>query len=411
MTEPPDLLLPARTALAEPDAFLAAISASPRFHKNLDDSEVLEMWALVAMCALARRERPDDVRCDVYKRGESNAARFAHAIGFDAARDGATVLASETVRTVPIQRVSLGESAARVAARIALLTIPNDDESESRDALSYVIDELLRNVLQHSGDALGAVVGAQRMHAGKGGYPRATVQVAVADTGRGILDSLRRHHSIETAEEALEKALRPHVSGTFPDGQTGSLDNAGLGLFFTAEMAKLTAGRLLLATRGAALMLDSDVVAGTHSIRFLPPPGTGYPGTLAVFELPLEIVDRDALLDGIRRLASERTPAPITRRWLSYQGGEPAEIVAIRPCVDDPKLAAETALRLRSILSAGTPITLDFSGIDIATQSFLHALLFHALRLGWAMGAPIQVRNASPAMRSGLDYLESYALH
>jgi len=53
---------------------------------------------------------------------------------------------------------------------------------------------------------------------------------------------------------------------------------------------------------------------------------------------------------------------------------------------------------------------LDFTGIEIATQSFLHALLFHAVRVGWAMNARIHIRHASSAVRSGLDYLESYAL-
>jgi hypothetical protein len=55
-------------------------------------------------------------------------------------------------------------------------------------------------------------------------------------------------------------------------------------------------------------------------------------------------------------------------------------------------------------------VALDFRDMGIATQSFLHALLFQAVRVGWAMGAPIHVIDASSAVRSGLDYLESYAL-
>ena len=411
MAEPPDLSLPSRIALAEPAPFLSAVTARPWFHKNLDELDVVEMWALVALCALGRRERPDHERCDVYMRGKSGAGRFAHAVGFDAARDGKAFGASQVERTVAIQRVSLGSSAAAVAERIARLAVPSEEEVESRGALAYVIDELLRNVLQHSADPLGAVVGAQRVEAGRGGYTRATVQVTVVDTGRGILESLRRFHDIPNAQVALEKATRPHVSGTFPEGQTGSLDNAGLGLFFTSEMAKLTAGRFLLATRGAALLLTSDVEAGTHQTQFLPPVGTGFPGTLAVFELPLEIVDRDALLDVIRQRASDRTPATTTRSWLSYDA-QPAnaEVFRVREGECDVADASALGERLRARLSGGQPLVLDFTGIEIATQSFLHALLFHAVRIGWAMSAPIHVVHASPAVRSGLDYLESYAL-
>ncbi|HQY63893.1 MAG: sensor histidine kinase [Myxococcales bacterium] len=409
MSDPPDLGLPSRIVLNDPSPFLSAVTASPWSHANLDELETVDMWALVALCALARHERSEDARCDVYHRSGSAAARFAHAVGFDAARDGREPPRSEVERTVPIQRVTFGQ--ARVAERIARLAVPSDDESESRDALAYVIDELLRNVIQHSGDPLGAVVGAQRMAAGRGDYTRDTVQVIVADTGRGILESLRRFHNVETAQAALEKAIRPHISGTFPEGQTGSLNNAGLGLFFTSEMAKLTAGRFLLATRGASLLLTSDDAAGTHRAQLLSPSGTGFPGTLAVFELPLEVVDRDALLDVIRNRVDERTPGPGTRRWLSYAPPPPdTEHLSVRECLDDPGTAVAFGERVRVLVAAGRPVALDFRDMGIATQSFLHALLFQAVRVGWAMGAPIHVIDASSAVRSGLDYLESYAL-
>lgn len=411
MAEPPDLEPPLRVALAEPGPFLEAISRRPWFHQAIDDFDVVQMWALVALCAVSRRELSDDVRCDVYERGRSNAGRFAHAVRFTEARDAGAAMASQTDRTVAIQRVRFGQPTAKVADAIASLAVPGADEVDSRDALAYVLDELLRNVIQHSGDGLGAVVGAQRMDAGKGGYRRATVQVAVADTGKGIWESLKSHHDVPTAEVALEKAIRPHVSGTFPEGQTGSLNNAGLGLFFTSEMAKLTRGRFLLASRGASLFLSSDEEADTHAIEILVPPGTGFPGTLAVFELPLEIVDRDALLDVIRRRASERTPASSGRTWLTYEAPPDAvPRVLVRELLDDAGTLAARVEAYRAGLSVGQPVSLDFSEIAILTQSVLHTLLFHSVRVAWAMGTKIYVERASPAVRSGLDYLESYAL-
>ncbi|NOU31729.1 MAG: sensor histidine kinase [Polyangiaceae bacterium] len=411
MAEPPDLDPPPRVGLAEPGPFLATISRRPWFHHDLDNFDTVEMWALVALCALSRKERPDDIRCDVYERGSSRAGRFAHAVRFTEARDAEAAMASQTDRTVAIQRVRFGQPTAKVAEEIASLAVPGADEVDSRDALAYVIDELLRNVIQHSGDALGAVVGAQRMDAGKGGYRRATVQVAVADTGKGIWESLKIHHEVPSAEVALEKAIRPHVSGTFPEGQTGSLNNAGLGLFFTSEMAKLTRSRFLLASRGASLLLSSDEEADTHAIEILVPPGTGFPGTLAVFELPLEIVDRDALLDVIRKRASERTPASSGRTWLTYEA-PPAAVprVLVRELLDDTTTFEARVESYRAGLSAGRPLSLDFSGIAILTQSVLHALLFHSVRVAWAMGTKVYIECASPAVRSGLDYLESYAL-
>ena len=53
---------------------------------------------------------------------------------------------------------------------------------------------------------------------------------------------------------------------------------------------------------------------------------------------------------------------------------------------------------------------LDFRGMRFCTQSYLHALLFEALRLAWAKRVPIYVANVEPAVRSGLELLEDYAL-
>jgi hypothetical protein len=61
-------------------------------------------------------------------------------------------------------------------------------------------------------------------------------------------------------------------------------------------------------------------------------------------------------------------------------------------------------------LTQRNPVVLNFEGMEIATQSFLHALLFESLRVAWALRVPIYVRNAAAAVREGLDFLESYAL-
>lgn len=55
-------------------------------------------------------------------------------------------------------------------------------------------------------------------------------------------------------------------------------------------------------------------------------------------------------------------------------------------------------------------VVLDFRGMEIATQSYLHALLYDALRLAWAKQSFIYVVNASPSVRSGIELIEAYAL-
>src|SRR5690606_28616065 len=97
------------------------------------------------------------------------------------------------------------------------------------------------------------------------------------------------------------------VSGTFVEGESGTVENAGLGLFFISEMAKRTRGRLFLASRGATYFLDRS-----HSHNTQPVITNGaaadYPGTLVVFETALaQVGSYDEIIAGIHELAAQRT--------------------------------------------------------------------------------------------------------
>jgi hypothetical protein len=65
---------------------------------------------------------------------------------------------------------------------------------------------------------------------------------------------------------------------------------------------------------------------------------------------------------------------------------------------------------MRAMLATGQSVLVDFTDVHAATQNFLHALLFEPLRVGWAMGSRIYIVHAEPAVRSGLAFLERYAL-
>jgi hypothetical protein len=291
-----------------------------------------------------------------------------------------------------------------------------DTDIASRKTIFYVIVELLRNAIQHSGDPFGGVAAAQLMdHPATPYAARPMIQVCVADSGMGIHQALYdKHPDLTDAEEALNRALWPHYSGTFDEGLTGSIQNAGMGLFFVAEMAKLAAGRLMVASRGATLILQGDIEGSNqHNIRFLKPKGLGYPGTLVAFELPVdEVQDYDGLMNRIYERAKERTPQRAIHRFLRF---EPAPKHARRILVavaSENTVEAQTYSEkfLQPLLIQRVPISLNFSNVAICTQSFLHALLFEAIRLAWARQIPIYIEQASPAVKSGLELLELYAL-
>lgn len=99
--------------------------------------------------------------------------------------------------------------------------------------IKYVISELVRNVLEHSGSKVGAIVSAQ--------YFKKTnrISIGVADRGIGIKAAINQSHVAQTHKEAIALALRPGITGT--TRKIGGTEfNAGAGLFFTKSIAKVS---------------------------------------------------------------------------------------------------------------------------------------------------------------------------
>jgi anti-sigma regulatory factor (Ser/Thr protein kinase) len=300
----------------------------------------------------------------------------------------------------------------KLAHDISLRFVPSDEFEDTRHTIRYVIVELLRNALQHSQSPSEPMIMVDLANVEQ---ERTMVQVAVVDAGIGIPASLRTYHpKLANAEEALEKALWPHISGTFEEGLTGTQQNAGMGLFFISEMAKLTGGNLLIATRGATLLLSGFTdEEGGHTLRIVEPRGTGFPGTLVVFELPVgSVVDYPALIETIKERAKQRTPARATARWLRFDPAPAGTaVIEVRTRAEDTPAAIRAAQEeLTPRILRREIVTLDFAGLSIVTQSFVHSLLFEPLRLAWALRTPIHVTNVEPAVKSTLELLENYAL-
>jgi len=410
----PTICFDRRLLLHEPESLLHRLPPRGPFRADLNETDVAQLWSLVALATLARVDLEDHaVLVDDVK---SQAARFARALGVFEAINGMPAPSSGMAgRTVPLQRLRGFEKIEPTARRIAGLVIPEAGEAEeSRRVVQYVIIELLRNVLQHSNDRLGAVVAAQRMDAQQH-YSTPCIQIAVGDAGVGVLEAMHpRHPDLREPKAALEKALRPHISGTFDEGETGSLQNAGMGLFFVCEMAKLSTGRLMIASRGAALSVrGNEKDQDRPSMEFVAPDGTGFPGTLVAFELPLgKILNYQGLMGTINERARKYTPPRSSEKWVRFEPApEGVQSFLVRLVAEDT-VAAEAFSREQLVprLVAGSAVALDFQGLQICTQSFLHALLFRAVRIGWAQKCEIFVIGADSAVRSGIETVQQYAL-
>jgi hypothetical protein len=207
-------------------------------------------------------------------------------------------------------------------------------------------------------------------------------------------------------------AQQPWISSQFERGRLGGQKNAGLGLYFAAEMAKLTAGRFLIASRGGSIFLQGDhSFQQYHHIKDEAP---GFPGTMVVFELPAgEIRDYQGLIEVIQNSAKERIPASVRVRWLQFSAGprDGTFRIGVRVGAEDTAHAQRLVNeQFLPRIALGQALEIDFSGLRVCTQSYLHALLFTALRSAYKVRVPMFVTNASPAVASSVDFLESYAL-
>ncbi len=391
--------------LQEPEIFLQLLRREGPV-VDLHNASLTEMFALAALAALGRRELPQP-RTVVWQPG-SPAQRFAQAVGFDEVLGGASgSIFGEQGRTVRLSRVVDEEQIQPVASRIAsLLAGEAGQRQAARLTIEYVIIELLRNVLQHSDDRLGAVVGAQLNDRGRH-LDKPVFQVVVADTGEGVRKTLSRTHvSIDSDDVALEQALWPYHSGAFAPGGTGSRENAGLGLFYISEMAKALAGRLLLASGTSSLVIDPDL---PHRIARLP---AGFPGTLVAFEIAADTGrDFSELFEKISELARERSPKRLSRHYLRFETPpDRVQKFLVNAFVEDNEKAQQlVTTQLIPRLVKREPVALSFVNVRVITQSFAHALLFDALRFAWASQTPIYVVNAELVVRSALVHVEMYA--
>ena len=391
--------------LQEPSRFLNVMAAC-RGSIDLSDVSLAEMWSLTAMAARARADGRDPVALEWEQ--SSAAFGFATAVGLAEVVQGVHGrVQGEEGRTVRLTRVCEEKEIQPVAFEIGRLLAGEKPANEaSRLAIEYVIIELLRNVVQHSEDVLGGVVGAQRNDRGLHAN-RPVFQVSVADNGQGIRATMSRTHpDLIEDDVALEQALWPYHSGAFAPGRSGGVENAGLGLFYISELAKALEGRLLVSSGSASLLIDPGLTTRIERLA------VGYPGTLVAFEIPTELPEGFAsVFERIGEMASERSPRRLTREWLSYEAPPAgAKRFVVAPFLENNDMAQHLAQQqLIPSLVKKEAVVLDFSNVRVITQSFAHALLFEALRCAWASQTRLYVANAQSVVRSALRHVEMYA--
>jgi len=281
---------------------------------------------------------------------------------------------------------------------------------DTADALLYCVSELGRNVVQHASSASGGVAMAQV-------FPdRERIQITVCDSGQGILGSLMASHpELMSDEEALRAAILPHVSKAFAGEVSSTSENAGLGLFFTKEIAWRVGGGFFLVS-GDRVLSEHDNSESEES-RLLPVrkyrQTEGRIGTSVTVDIPInQEFDFAKLLELCRELAknARKSPGEAGLDFLieDYSIGdvERIEVGEFQENVEKAKEIRETRI-LPAILD-GNLVVLDFKGSRFVTQSFVHALLNDVFRVSGSINR-LSFINCTHSTEEAIRVVAAYA--
>ncbi len=284
---------------------------------------------------------------------------------------------------------------------------------EAADALKYAMTELARNVLQHSGSPIGGVAIAQHFPDDR------RIQVAMCDLGQGVRASMqRRYPELRTDMEGLRLAILPHASGAAPAGPYGDgNENAGLGLFYSREIAWRSGGSFWIASGTALLGIRGDIP--TRTSREPVEPDRVYrtieswPGTVVTMDFPVDgVPDFASILRICGSLADEarRISGPAGLDFLGASA-DVEKMFTVRVADFDENNEVAVRIRdeeLRPRIERGECVAIDFDGVRSPTQSFVHALLSEAFKIPGSL-VRLSFLHCTPSTREVIKAVAAYA--
>lgn len=385
---------------------------------ELDFSNVsfMEPWGLAMFAAYGLRMRQEHVEVKARLDPSNPSNVYFEQMGLlEVLRTGLSRKAAATwsgsERNTGLHVIRSYDDATAFRSSTAKLALEHCEDAA--DALQYVMMELSRNVIQHSGSSIGGVAIAQHFPDQK------AIQVAICDLGQGVRASLKdRYPEIRTDLEGLRLAILPHASGARPTPGYGStFENAGLGLFYSREIAWRAGGSFWLASGHALLGIRGDLPVVWKREELEPERVyrriEDWPGTVVVLDFPSDgVSDFASILRICGRLADEarRLSGPA---GLDFLGPDADVEVSARVRVREFDENNERAVRIREEqirprLEAGDTVWIDFEGVRSPTQSFVHALLAEMFKIPGSL-VRMSFLNCTPSAREIVKAVATYA--
>jgi len=131
-----------------------------------------------------------------------------------------------------------------ISDRLSAVIFPGAAQVGPAIMLSYCLREIIRNAFEHA-NIDECYVMAQR-------YSDGVAEIAIADRGIGVMNSLSSAFEVASPEQAIQLALQPGITSGADNATGSNWDNSGFGLFITSELGKKY-GQFCIASSGVLL--------------------------------------------------------------------------------------------------------------------------------------------------------------
>jgi hypothetical protein len=282
-----------------------------------------------------------------------------------------------------------------------------DFNVEFTKTLRYVLSELLYNTREH---------GQSHYQYGTKNYTlpslcqfswyknKREVSFIIADNGIGIKDHLEQAYpGQESHAEAILKAMKPQVSGTFGTNDPyRDKNNAGIGLYLSTNIIR-------------RLNADMHIVSGDAVVHVSPRDITSkklnsfWPGTFVLVTIKVDKeTSENSLEEMLRRFRGEALLEQKNADDNDENGQFYINISNYFGFYAEDKEAAISFKRdkIFPALESGKKILLDFKGIESSPHSFLSALLASPIKsTGMRAYKIFKIVNATPDIRETVDFI------
>ena len=336
---------------------------------------------MIPLLASADALRREGVDISVVLPGDDDLARLFHNANWAHLLDPAKYASSDTVhdRHVAAHRFRTPDEQNQLVN--AFMDVVMRQMTLARDViagLEWSINEITDNVLNHAQCEDGGIVQVSTFKDAR------KIAFGVADSGRGILSSLREgHRHLRTDSQAIGEAVKGGVTRNPDAGQ-------GNGIAGTLRIAAMSGGSFEI-TSGAAQL----IVRGSDSTSYERPGPQRQPGTLVYAELGLD--NQFHLAEALGFTGTPHQPVDFIETLYQTEKGD-ATLLKLRDQSSgfgSRPAGRQIRTKCLNLLNAEPhkPLRLDWSGVPLISSSFADELVGKLFATLGPLGFSARVRN------------------